>query len=134
MSRDQTRFCDTCGKELHPVHVGGDTCRDCLVVILAGSVPDDEREDEEDPRPVADGEPAEPEDGDYTTTDHERFYQDGKLAVLVEEGAEWAHALKAHMDEQRFWPNVWFLSDHGNAHLIDMFDALGEADIREGID
>lgn len=76
----------------------------------------------------------EPEEGDYTTEDHEHFHQFGKRAVVVDEGAEWPHTLKAHMDRERFWPNVWFLSDHGNAHRIDMFDALAEADERSGVD
>jgi hypothetical protein len=69
-----------------------------------------------------------PDEGDYVTEDHTHFYQYGKLAVVVSEGQRWAHKLKAHMDRERFWPDVWWLSDHGNAHLIDMFDALAEAD------
>ena len=76
----------------------------------------------------------EPEEGDYTTEDHGRFCQFGKLAVVVDEIEEWPHMLKAHMDREQFWPNVWFVSDHGNAHLIDMFDALAEADERSGAD
>jgi hypothetical protein len=31
-------------------------------------------------------------------------------------------ALKAHMEEAQFWPNAWFVSDHGNAHLMDLSD------------
>ena len=76
----------------------------------------------------------EPEEGDYTTEDHGHFYQFGKLTVVVSEDEEWPHTLKTHMDHERFWPNVWFVSDHGNAHLIDMFDALAEADGRSGAD
>lgn len=76
----------------------------------------------------------EPEEDDYTTEDHEHFYQFGTLAVVVDEDDEWPHTLKAHMDRERFWPNVWWISDHGNAHLIDMFDALAEADERSGAD
>jgi hypothetical protein len=79
-----------------------------------------------------DDEPGEPEEGDYTTEDHRRFYQYGKLVVEVDDGEEWAHAVKAHMDEEQFWPDVWFISDHGNAHIIEMFDALAEADERAG--
>ena len=68
----------------------------------------------------------EPEEGDYTTTDHLNFYQYGKLALNVAEGDPWAHRLAEVMKDEGFWPNVWWISDHGNAHLIDMFDALHE--------
>ena len=26
--------------------------------------------------------------------------------------------VKNWMDENAYWPNVWFISDHGNVHLI----------------
>ena len=29
-------------------------------------------------------------------------------------------AVRAYMDRTQFWPNVWFISDHGNAHLMDL--------------
>src|SRR5690349_894158 len=47
--------------------------------------------------------PSEPEEGDYTTKDHRRFYQYGKLVVEVDDGEEWAHAVTAHMDREKFW-------------------------------
>ena len=65
-----------------------------------------------------------PDEGDYVTEDFLNFYQYGKLAVAVAEGEPWAHILEAHMKHEQFWPDVWFISDHGNAHLVDMFDAL----------
>ena len=49
-------------------------------------------------------------------------------------GEDWREAVKAYCDAQQFWPNVWFVSDHGNAHLVDMLDALAEADERSGVD
>lgn len=27
--------------------------------------------------------------------------------------------VKEHMEEQQFWPNIWWVSDHGNSWLID---------------
>lgn len=75
-----------------------------------------------------------PEEGDYTTADHEHFYQFGKLVFVVSEEEEWPPTLKAHMNCEQFWPNVWWISDHGNAHLIVLFDALAEADGRSGAD
>jgi hypothetical protein len=57
----------------------------------------------------------EPEEGDIVTTDHEHWYQDGKLVVTGDE-----NDVREYMDDERFWPNVWFISDHGNAHLITL--------------
>jgi hypothetical protein len=57
--------------------------------------------------------PSEPEEGDITTEDHTRWFQDGRLYFEGDEAG-----LKARMDADKFWPNVWFISDHGNAHLI----------------
>ncbi len=59
-----------------------------------------------------------PEEGDYTTKDYKAFYQFGRLAVLVPTGSTWEQMVEAHMNRERFWPNVWFLSDHGNYRLI----------------
>jgi hypothetical protein len=65
---------------------------------------------------------AESEEGDYVTEDHVHFYQDGRLAVSVPEGDSIRRALKDHMGEAGYFPNVWFLSDHGNPHLITLDD------------
>jgi hypothetical protein len=27
-------------------------------------------------------------------------------------------AIAVEMERHGFWPNVWFISDHGNAHLM----------------
>jgi len=68
------------------------------------------------------GEPDEPEEGDYSTQDHVHFYQYGRLVVAVPEGDSIRDALQAHMDEAGFFPNVWLISDHGNAHLMSLAD------------
>lgn len=62
-----------------------------------------------------------PEEGDYTTGDHSKFYQYHKLVVTVDIDAttdEMWGELDDHMDANQYWPNVWFISDHGNAHLM----------------
>jgi hypothetical protein len=64
----------------------------------------------------------EPEEGDYSTEDHIHFYQYGKLVVTVPEGESIRQALQDHMNENAFFPNVWFISDHGNAHLMTLDD------------
>ena len=100
----EARFCRACGVRYWPEAVSEDDAGLCPSCLHQGS---------------------EPEEGDYITTDHEHFYQHGKLALVVEEGDDWARALQAQMERERFWPDVWFLSDHGNAHRIDLNVALG---------
>ena len=41
--------------------------------------------------------------------------------------------VKAYMDKEQFWPNSWFISDHGNAHLQSL-DAEDDDNIGEGED
>jgi hypothetical protein len=67
-------------------------------------------------------EPQQPEEGDYTTEDHHRFYQHGKLVVEVGPDDDWRLAVVRHMEINKFWPNVWFISDHGNAHLLSFLE------------
>ena len=58
----------------------------------------------------------EPEEGDWITEDHRTWMEFG--------GRERFHGteiqLRQHMDRQKFWPSVWFLSDHGNLHLLSL--------------
>lgn len=87
-------LCLQCGRESR----GGDTCSeecDLREVELHG-----------------------PQEDDITTEDHETFYQYGKVYVEVEEGGDWRRVLADRMDEDQFWPNVFWISDHGNIHLI----------------
>lgn len=67
-----------------------------------------------------DNEPFEPEDGDLTTADHIHFYSDGKLAFTVGDDENMADAIYDWMNEEGYHPNVWFISDHGNAHPIEL--------------
>jgi hypothetical protein len=84
----------------------------------------------------------EPQEDDLTTGDHERFYQNGKLVIegirrknefepyrfLLKtrkgyrycDTDDYRQAVRVFMAEDEFWPNVWFISDHGNAHLITL--------------
>jgi hypothetical protein len=83
-------------------------------------------------------EPQEPEEGDITTSDHELFYQYGKLWLTVplaqystfkkgeqimetsDERMDWRKAVQSQMERDQFWPNVWFISDHGNVRLLSL--------------
>jgi hypothetical protein len=66
-------------------------------------------------------EPNEPGEEDITTTDHQRFYLSGKMFATVDIDAtdkEMWSILNAAMTQASYFPDVWFISDHGNAHLI----------------
>lgn len=106
----------------------------------------DEDEDEEE----IDEEEAETEpcEDDLTTEDHTTFYQYGRRVlwsesrwnghgeptdhwyysergdrfgdVLGDFGDDHAAAVRAYMERVQFWPACWFISDHGNAHLMDL--------------
>ena len=65
----EARFCRACGVLCGPEAVSEDDAGLCPSCLHQGS---------------------EPEEGDYITTDHEHFYQHGKLALVVEEGDDWA--------------------------------------------
>lgn len=41
-----------------------------------------------------------------------------KIIARDSERMQVERKVKAWMEEQEYWPNVWFVSDHGNAHLI----------------
>jgi hypothetical protein len=65
----------------------------------------------------------EPEEGDYITYDHRKFYQYGKLVLTVPDeytSEEMVRALREYMDREKFWPNAWWISDHGNSVLLDL--------------
>lgn len=87
----------------------------------------------------------EPDEDAITTTDHQTFYQYGKV-ILQLFGSRWRYldgpvyrwlpsatdpedfhrdtdpvtALRIYMNLAQFWPDVWFISDHGNGHRIEL--------------
>lgn len=76
-------------------------------------------------------EPSEPEEEDITSPDGRTFYQYGKHVVVPNSDETFCYrdgsrmvgryltaeaALKTYMHKAQFWPNVWIISDHGNAH------------------
>jgi hypothetical protein len=74
----------------------------------------------------------EPCEGDLVTEDHVTFYTISgsyrwplKLQrpdLTVAEDEDWQVVVRASMDKTQFWPNVWFVSDHGNWHLLTLQD------------
>lgn len=89
----------------------GNNCGNLLELVhkYEGDAEDEEEEE-------TDG----PQEGDITTTDHKKFYQDGKLVLTLPEDADHCAALTIYMKDNNFFPSVWFISDHGNAHLIEI--------------
>jgi hypothetical protein len=69
-----------------------------------------------------DNEPNEPDNeaGDITTGNYRKFYQYGKLwlALTEDESDEFGTHVRAKMEAESFFPNVWFISDHGNPHQL----------------
>jgi hypothetical protein len=70
-----------------------------------------QEQDEEDDQPGED---------DIFTEDHHHFYQYRKLVVTVPEGEDWKPYLREYVEREQFFPNVWWVSDHGNPHLISV--------------
>lgn len=78
--------------------------------------PDEDEPDEEEPQ--------EPDPEDWTMTDVRGGVAVGSMATgywdtFPDRDAAEA-AIRERMDSEGFWPDVWWISDHGNAHLIDM--------------
>lgn len=110
--RKGARRCE-CADKGCPVHEGASECK-------APAIEAREEEERED----------EPCEGDITTEDHLLFMQYGKTYLEVPASEEERdpgaamRALRAKMDSDKFWPDVWFISDHGNAHRIDMSERV----------
>lgn len=108
-----------------------------------------QEDSEDEPDEVDENQADEPDEDAITTEDHKVFYQYGRQAFEVAEvagedrymvfvkgyqigghvdrpgagDATYAtveDAIKAYMERVQFWPDVWFISDHGNAHRIDL--------------
>ncbi len=58
-----------------------------------------------------------PSEDDLVTEDHTHVYQSGRL-VLETSPDTFESDVAAYMERSKYWPNVWFISDHGNAHLL----------------
>ncbi len=63
-----------------------------------------------------------PQDEDITTEDHHHFYYLGRCIVTVDEDVEWEPYVGAWCKQHGYFPNVWSISDHGNACLISVSD------------
>jgi hypothetical protein len=69
-----------------------------------------------------DSEP-EPDEDSLTTSDHRHFYQYGELVLTLDPDLsheEMCADLRAFMKRENFFPDCFWISDHGNAHLINL--------------
>lgn len=124
------------GNEVHPVFAGDEhettvVCGDC-----GDELYEVEAADEDD-------EPSEPDEDDITTQDHRRFFQHGKIVLepydrhaedphvwyawigtqrqqVILQANDYREALRQYVARDQFWPTCWFISDHGNAHVMDL--------------
>jgi hypothetical protein len=67
-----------------------------------------------------------PDEGDYTISSGGRLGTDYIIGVVGEKtlgkASEWddvVNIIADDMEKNKFWPNVWFISDHGNADLVN---------------
>jgi hypothetical protein len=70
--------------------------------------------------------PGQPEAEDLVTTDHQHFFAVDTLhkgvVVTVPAGDDWRPYVRDYTEKEPFFPNVWFISDHGNSHLLNWED------------
>jgi transcription elongation factor Elf1 len=144
---DTVLRCSECGEEFRynfdpgPDEEDGE---DAYNAFVDWAIEDAESEHE---CPADDPESQGPQEDDITTEDHETFYQSGDVVLerarylgrlqdlwyffprgsrrsspvdLGRFGDDVNAALRAYMDRSQYWPNAWFISDHGNAHLISL--------------
>lgn len=104
---DGTFVCSNCGDVVYDEEGDGDECDECIALETSG----------------AHDTPQE-EDGFISNT--------GPLGALTSASVSCKHlgtfreeaaavaAIKAKMDEEGFWPNVWRIDDHGGHTLLDL--------------
>lgn len=75
--------------------------------------------------PEEGSEPQEPQEGDITMHDERGktvVSMSGKVLGTFGTEKKARFFIKQYMDKEKYWPNVWSISDHGNAHLTDVSD------------
>jgi hypothetical protein len=71
----------------------------------------------------------EPTEDDYVISDArggEQVSQYGKLLGTFPDRDSAESFIREHAGESQFWPSVWWLSDHGNFHLVCDFEYSGD--------
>lgn len=70
------------------------------------------------------GDVSEPQEGDWVTGDHISVYEYGgpRRLVVRTTPEEFNQAVRGTMQLHGYFPDVWFISDHGNAHLLNVWE------------
>jgi len=63
-----------------------------------------------------------PQDGDFILSDDEGgiFYEGKRLPYHRGKDEDRDDFIRRVMDAEKYWPNAWWISDHGNAHRIEL--------------
>ena len=65
--------------------------------------------------------PTEPEDDDWTTSDYITWFAHGfSRKQVTTDPDKWVADLKAHMDEEGYFPNCWYQGERGDWNLLDL--------------
>lgn len=59
-----------------------------------------------------------PLEEDITTEDYQTFWYYGGIAFTVEDGQTWQQALTAYTEGGHYFPDVWYIDDHGGHTLL----------------
>jgi hypothetical protein len=65
-----------------------------------------------------------PQEGDWVTEDHRTVYEvggRGRPLFRVGEDDDFDAAVRSEQEREGYAPNVWWISDHGNAHLLNVY-------------
>jgi len=77
----------------------------------------------------------EPEEGDYIIESRVRgkdiiYKKDGKWRYEIQENDDIYTIISEEMEREKYWPDVWTLSDHGNLEMITL-DSLKQEEGRK---
>lgn len=62
-----------------------------------------------------------PEDGDWVTADYREFRaHEGKAVCNVFPGHHWLIQIQERMNQDGYWPNVWYIGERGDWNLLDL--------------
>ncbi len=71
----------------------------------------------------------EPQDDDYVISDCRGVYFVTQLESEYQDYDETIAAIVQHANAAGYWPDVWFVNDHGNLSLLSINYATGETTI-----
>ena len=90
-----------------------EACRHCFESWDLEAEPEDDEDEDED-------EDGKPDEDDYILDYKGNVVQYGKRLAHFAEDDDAIDFIREHMESEKFWPNVWQLSDHGNYHLLSL--------------